>query len=79
MFVRILMLAVVGVLLWAVFARSSEATSPAQRYVVKPGDTLWAIAERNYAGDPRAAVWTVQHRNRLTGTTLEPGQVLMLP
>jgi LysM repeat protein len=79
MFVRILMLAVVGVLLWAVFARSSEATSPAQRYVVQPGDTLWTIAEHNYAGDPRAAVWRVQHRNHLTSTTLEPGQVLVLP
>jgi LysM repeat protein len=79
MFVRVLMLVLVGVVLWAVFARSSAATGPERRYVVRPADTLWAIAERHYAGDPRAAVWELQQRNDLKGTTIAPGQVLVLP
>jgi LysM repeat protein len=79
MFVRVLMLVLVGVVLWAVFARSSAADGPERRYVVRPADTLWAIAERNYAGDPRAAVWELQRRNDLSSTTIAPGQVLVLP
>jgi LysM repeat protein len=79
MFGRIALLALIGIVLWAVFARSSAADGPERRYVVRPADTLWAIAERNYAGDPRAAVWELQRRNELNGTTIAPGQVLVLP
>jgi LysM repeat protein len=79
MFVRILIVAIVAVVLWAMFARTSSATGPEQRYVVRPADTLWSIAERHYAGDPRAGVWELQRRNGLAGTTIAPGQVLVLP
>jgi LysM repeat protein len=79
MFARIALLVLAGVVLWAVFAHSSAANGPERRYVVRPADTLWAIAERNYAGDPRAAVWELQRRNGLRGTTIAPGQVLVLP
>jgi LysM repeat protein len=79
MFVRILMLALLGVVLWAVFAHSSAANGPERSYVVRPADTLWAIAVRHYAGDPRAAVWELQERNGLRGTTIAPGQILVLP
>jgi LysM repeat protein len=79
MFGRIVLLVLVGIVLWAVFARSSAADGPERRYVVRPADTLWAIAERNYAGDPRAAVWELRRRNGLRGSTIAPGQVLMLP
>ena len=79
MFGRIVSLVLVGVVLWAVFAHSSAAEGPERRYVVRPADTLWAIAERNYAGDPRAAVWELQRRNELRGSTISPGQVLVLP
>lgn len=60
-------------------ARPSSGAAPETRYTVKPGDTLWAIAEEHYAGDIREAVWEIQDRNNLTLATITPGQVLMLP
>lgn len=78
MFGRILILAVLGVFLWAAFARSSDASQPERRYVVQPYDTLWAIAAKGYS-DPREGVWEIQRRNDLQGATIVPGQVLVLP
>ncbi len=49
------------------------------RYVVKPGDTLWAIASAHYAGDPRAAVAKIAARNGIEGGLLVPGEKLVLP
>ena len=49
------------------------------RYTVVPGDTLWSIAERTYAGDPREGVWELRERNGLDSTTITPGQVLVVP
>jgi LysM repeat protein len=46
---------------------------------VRPADTLWSIAARTYAGDPREGVWELEHRNHLTSATLRPGQKLLLP
>jgi LysM repeat protein len=79
MFARVVLIALAAVVLWAVFARSSAATGPEQRYVVRPADTLWSIATGHYAGDPREGVWQLQRRNDLRGTTITPGQVLVLP
>ena len=79
MFGRVVILALVGVFLWAVFARSSDASGPAGQYTVRAGDTLWQIAARRYAGDPRAGVWKIQQRNHLAGVAISPGQVLVLP
>jgi LysM repeat protein len=78
MFGRILIVAVLGVLLWAAFARSSDASGPERRYVVQPQDTLWSIASHGYP-DPREGVWEIQQRNGLQQTVLVPGQVLVLP
>ncbi len=78
MFARLLLVAALAVLLWATFARSSDASGPEQRYVVRPADTLWSIAAERY-GDPREGVYELQRRNRLAGTTIVPGQVLVLP
>lgn len=78
MFGRILILAVVGILLWAAFARSSDASGPEQRYVVQPHDTLWSIAASGY-DDPRRGIWEIKERNGLRGATIVPGQVLVLP
>ena len=78
MFGRILMLAAIGVFLWAAFARSSDASDPARRYVVKPNDTLWSIAAHGY-DDPRQGIWEIKERNGLRGATIVPGQVLVLP
>ena len=78
MFGRILILVVVSVVLWAAFARSSDASQPERRYVVQPYDTLWSIASTGYA-DPREGVWEIRRRNGLVGATIVPGQVLVLP
>ncbi len=79
MFGRVLILVVLGAFLWAVFARSSDASRPSVRYRVEPGDTLWAIAASRYGGDPRAGVWKIQQRNHLGDASIAPGQVLVLP
>ncbi len=78
MFGRVLILAAVGILLWAAFARSSDASGPERRYVVQPADTLWSIAASGY-NDPRQGVWEIKERNGLRGATIVPGQVLVLP
>ena len=78
MFGRLILVVAVAVVVWAAFARSSDASKPEQRYVVQPADTLWAIAATRY-GDPREGVYELQQRNDLDGTTIVPGQVLMVP
>lgn len=77
--VRILLLALLVLALWALFARSSDAAGTEGRYRVKPGDTLWSIAATVYRGDPREGVWKLARRNHLEGTTIAPGQVLVVP
>ena len=69
---------VVAVLVAGV-ARPSDGGPPTQRYVVEPGDTLWAIAAERYGGDTREAVWRLRERNGAAAVTLEPGEVLLLP
>ena len=78
MFVRIAVVAALAVFLWAAFARSSDASGPERRYVVRPADTLWSIAATRYA-DPREGVWEIRERNGLDGALIVPGQVLVLP
>lgn len=58
-------------------ARGGDAR--AERYVVEAGDTLWAIAERHYDGDPREGVWLIRESNRIGSGPIQPGQVLVLP
>jgi len=76
---RIVLLALAVLLLWALFAGESGAGGPERSYRVKPGDTLWLIAERSFAGDPREGVWKLRERNGLESATIAPGQVLVLP
>ncbi len=79
MFVRAVIIAAALALAWAVLARPSDGAGPERAYVVRHADTLWSIASRSYAGDPRDAVWRIQERNGLDGTLLSPGQRLVLP
>jgi LysM repeat protein len=79
MFARALLIGIVAVLAWAVFARTSNGAGHEQVYVVKPTDTLWSIAARHYAGDPREGVWKLARRNGLGSATVRPGQRLVLP
>ena len=76
---RILLLALAVLLLWALFAGETGASGPERQYRVKSGDTLWSIAERTFAGDPREGVWELRERNRLDSATIVPGQLLVLP
>ena len=78
MFGRIIIVVLVGLVLWAMFARSSDASGPEGRHVVKPYDTLWSIAAARYA-DPREGIWELRERNGLEGTVIVPGQVLIVP
>ena len=76
---RVLLVALAIALLWALFAGESGAGGPERAYRVKPGDTLWSIAERTFPGDPREGVWELRERNQLESTTIVPGQMLVLP
>jgi LysM repeat protein len=60
-------------------ARVSSGAGHETRHRVKPGETLWGIAEASYAGDPRAAVWRIEQRNGLSGAEIAAGTVLVLP
>lgn len=79
MFVRLVPVALVALVAWAVLAGSSESAGPERGYVVAPGDTLWTIAASNYAGDPREAIWEIRKRNGLEQSILRPGERLVLP
>jgi LysM repeat protein len=79
MFVKFLILLVAAAFVVGMVAHTSHGAGPERIYVVKPSDTLWAIAVHTYAGDPREGVWEVQQRNHLRSATLTPGQRLVLP
>jgi LysM repeat protein len=78
-FARIAAVAVVAAVIVGLAARPSASAGKPVDYVVRPSDTLWSIAARHYAGDPRQGIWELQHRNHLRDTTLVPGQRLVLP
>jgi len=79
MFGKLVIVFLLAALAVGLAARSSHGAGPERRYVVKPTDTLWAIASRTYAGDVREGVWKLEQRNHLASATLRPGQVLVLP
>lgn len=56
------------------------ATRWEQVYVVRAGDTVWAIAERAAGGaDPRVLVDAIAVRNGINVGTVVPGQSLVIP
>jgi LysM repeat protein len=79
MFPRLLILLLALGLFVGVVARPSGGAGKPSMYVVRPTDTLWSIATRHYAGDPREGIYELQVRNHLEGTTIVPGQRLVLP
>ena len=79
MFGKFLLILLLGTIAVAMVARSSHGAGPERTYVVKPTDTLWAIAARSYAGDVREGVWKLEQRNHLDSATIAPGQKLVLP
>ena len=79
MFLRIALIALIAALAVGLAARPLGSAGKPVRYVVKPTDTLWSIAAAHYPGDPREGIWKLQQRNHLGGTTLVPGERLVLP
>lgn len=79
MFPKLLLIVLAAAIAVATYARPSGGAGHAEVYVVKPADTLWSIAAAHYAGDPRDGIWKLEHRNRLAGPTLVPGERLVLP
>jgi LysM repeat protein len=79
MFGKLLILVCAAALAVGYAAHGSSGAGPRQTYVVRPGDTLWSIAARSYAGDPREGVWEIQQRNHLASATISPGEKLVLP
>ena len=76
-----IVLAVLGVLVAAALsnARVSNGAGHETRHRVRAGETLWQIAEANYSGDPRAAIYRIERRNGLDGAEIRAGSVLYLP
>jgi LysM repeat protein len=79
MFARVVIVVLIAALAVGLAARPSGSAGKPVRYVVQPTDTLWSIAAKHYPGDPREGIWELQKRNHLTGTTLVPGERLVLP
>ena len=79
MFGKTLILILAAAFVVGMLARSSHGAGPERTVVVRPGDTLWSIAVRTYAGDPREGVWRLEQRNRLAGATIVPGERLVVP
>jgi LysM repeat protein len=79
MFVRVVIVVVIAAFAVGLAARPSGSAGKPVHYVVRPTDTLWSIAANHYPGDPRQGIWELQQRNHLQGTTLVPGQRLLLP
>jgi LysM repeat protein len=79
MFGKLVILLCAAALLVGLAAHGSNGAGPKRTYVVRPGDTLWTVAERTYAGDPREGVWKLEQRNHLGGATIVPGEKLVLP
>jgi nucleoid-associated protein YgaU len=74
-----------GVLAVAVPAGASAvggrpADAAPTRYVVRPGDTVWSIAQASWPDqDPRAVVDAIAEANALDDGAIVPGQSLIVP
>ena len=79
MFGKLLILVCVAALAVGLAAHGSNGAGPKRTYLVKPGDTLWTVAEHTYSGDPRQGVWEIQQRNHLASATIVPGEKLLVP
>ncbi len=79
MFARILIIVGIAVVVWSVYARTSEAHGTRQVVTVRPYQTLWSIAQSHYGGDVRDAIWRIEQTNHLPGADIRVGERLVLP
>jgi LysM repeat protein len=83
----IVLLAVLAALLLSVASRQTPvqagtgpATSATTTVVVQPGQTLWTVARSlSPDADARETVARIQELNGLTGSSVRPGQSLIVP
>jgi LysM repeat protein len=78
---NISIMVVIMVLLLASASYATGQITETLDYRVKPGDTLWQIAEDHGpdGADRRAIVATIDKINDLDGGVLQAGQVLVIP
>ena len=71
----------VVLLLLASASHATGTVTDTMDYRVKPGDTLWHIAEAHAPDgqDVRSAIATIERINDLDGGILQAGQVLEIP
>jgi LysM repeat protein len=79
MFARLTVVVLIAAFAVGLAARPSGSAGKPVGYVVRPTDTLWSIAAKHYPGDPREGIWKLEKRNHLHGTTIVPGQRLVVP
>jgi hypothetical protein len=61
-------------------SRAADPVGSRPTAVVRPGDTLWSVAERHVPGsDPFGAIEEIRRLNELSDYTVQPGQRLVLP
>ena len=79
MFGKLAILICAAALAVGLAAHSSSGAGPKRTYIVRPGDTLWSVAQRAYSGDPREGVWKLEQRNHLASATISPSEKLVVP
>jgi nucleoid-associated protein YgaU len=81
----IVFLLLIFIAVWAgvrvAHAGTDASVYTGHQYVVRSGDTLWAVAVREYGRgqDLRRAVFAISEVNELGSSSLQPGQQLTLP
>jgi Tfp pilus assembly protein FimV len=61
-------------------AGAADASPSVERYVVRPGDTLWSIARQiSPEVDPRQVVDALQQVNGVDAGRLIPGREIVIP
>jgi Tfp pilus assembly protein FimV len=61
-------------------ATVTETGTALQQTTVQPGDTLWSVAQRIAPdNDPRQVVAQIRRINHLHSSSLQAGQLLLLP
>ncbi len=69
-----------GILLAGASRAADPVVGPPPVAVVGPHDTLWSIAARHDPGrSPGAVVAEIRRLNGLSGSTVHPGEELVLP
>lgn len=73
-------LATGGALASALAPGAGSGAAAVERVTVRPGETLWGIAERTAPGvDPRETVAEIMDLNALRTSTVPAGSVLLIP